>query len=352
MPQNLAMQYFKYLRLSISIGLATVTHPLTANPCVAGVIPPIIQISQTIPFPTGGSSSPLPLPPGIKFPEVRLPSVVELEREYEFYPEPDRDLGAYLGPKREPIPLPPPSLKSVRQSVNIPFPSEPEISSLTKLPFDKMHPGVAGQADAVIDGRRVDFYQFEGNQDQQIMVVLRNSEDARPDGLRLMPYVTVFDPNRKVIAATVVPGSYRIRTTDPLLPLDNQLALRLPQSGRYVVAVFADPGEVGRYGIGWKQDKIRFRYDEIRELTGAESTEPAEIIGKAGQIVRVEALSYEFDPVVTLVDANGKVIAEDDDDGGNYNARIDKTLPADGTYRAIVSSADGRGQGQYRLRMR
>lgn len=251
--------------------------------------------------------------------------------------------------------LPPPipfSLKSVRQSVNIALPSEPEASHLPELPFKKMYPGVVGQSDAEVEGRRVDFYQFEGTQDQQIVMVLRNSNDPRPNGLALMPYMMVFDPTGKVMAGTIIPGEHRIATTDPLLPLDNQLALRLPQSGRYVVAIFTNPGETGRYGIGWTQDATRFRYDETRELTSVESTEPAEITGKAGQVINIQASSYEFDPIVTLVDANGNVISRDDDDGGNYNARIDIALPADGIYRAMVTSVDGQGRGQYRLRIR
>ncbi|NJO79525.1 MAG: hypothetical protein HC827_14075 [Cyanobacteria bacterium RM1_2_2] len=245
------------------------------------------------------------------------------------------------------------SLKAVRQSVNIALPPEAELAALPELPLNKMLPGVVGQTDHEMDGRWVDFYQFEGDQDQQVVVMLRNSQDARPtNNLRLTPYAMVFDPNGQVMAATVIPGSYRLSTPDPLLPLDNQLALRLPQSGRYVVAVFTNRGEDGRYGIGWNQDNHRFPYDEIHELANAGFKPPVEITGKANQIVQIHAISYQFDPVVRLIEANGNVIAEDDDNGGNYNSRIEVTLPADGTYQAIVTSADGRQQGQYRLRMR
>lgn len=317
-------------------------------------------ISQSFPIP--GVSSPPQLPSAL----IRIPGITPIEEIWE-------DInpgGSTPAPEPEPglEPLPPPygdsgsyeampplrpfSLKDVRQSVNIALPTEAEIPLLTELPFDKMHPGVVGQADFAVDGRRVDFYQFKGEENQQIVVVLRNSDDNRQDGLPLSPYVMVFDPTGEVMAGTIIPGQHRIPTTDPLLPLDNQLALRLPQSGHYVVAVFTDPGAVGRYGIGWKQDETRYRYDELHELTDVESSTPAEITGRTGQVIQIRAISYQFDPVVKLIDANGNVVAEDDDDGGNYNARIDITLPADGVYRAIVSSADGHGRGQYRLRMR
>lgn len=268
---------------------------------------------------------------------------------------PPPDQGSPAGGDESPavgIPAPPPfSLKDVRQSVEIALPSEQEMLSLTELPFNKMHPNVISQADPNVDGRWVDFYQFNGEANQQIIVMLRNSDDARQNGLPLSPYMVVFDPTGKVMAGTIIPGQYRIPTADPLLPLDNQLALKLPQSGRYIVAVFTDPGVVGRYGIGWKQDETRYRHDEIHELTDIESL-PTEITGRAGQVVQIQAMSYQFDPVVQLVDANGNVIEQDDDDGGNYNARIDVALPADGVYRAIVTSANGQGRGEYRLRLR
>lgn len=312
--------------------------------------------------PPGPSSS-----DGVSPAVIKIPGITPIQEIWENInpggsigaPEPERlppdeDGASYEGGapyEAEPAPRPF-SLKDVRQSVSIALPPEEEMLSVTELPFDKMEPGVVGQADPNVDGRWVDFYQFSGEENQQIVVVLRNSNDSRPNGSPLSPYMMVFDPSGKVMAGTIIPGQYRIPTTDPLLPLDNQLALRLPQSGRYVVAVFADPGIVGRYGIGWKQDEAHYRYDEIHQLTDVESSTPSEITGRAGQVVQIRAMSYEFDPVVKLIDANGNVIAEDDDDGGNYNARIDVTLPADGVYRAIVTSADGQGRGEYRLRMR
>lgn len=313
-------------------------------------------------FDPPGASSPSGVSPAV----IEIPGVIPIQELWENInpgssnstPEPELELEPLPYPYENGasdgvIPAPRPfSLKDVRQSVDIALPSEQEMLSLTELPFDKMHPNVISQADPNVDGRWVDFYQFNGEENQQIVVVLRNSDDTRQNGLPLSPYMVVFDPTGKVMAGTIIPGQYRIPTTDPLLPLDNQLALRLPQSGRYVVAVFTDPGAVGRYGIGWKQDETRYRYDEMHQLTDVESSTRSEITGRAGQVVQIQAMSYEFDPVVKLLDVNGNVIAEDDDDGGNYNARIDVTLPADGVYQAIVTSADGQGRGEYRLRMR
>lgn len=312
-----------------------------ANPVIAQGIIEFPRTPSTFNSPAiiilPGISAPTPVNPPPEVPPAEVPP-------------------AELPPVDDPFPpvdeSPPPfSLKDVRQSINLTLPSATEIPLLPELAFDRMYPGVAGQADLEVDGRRVDFYQFEGEENQQIVVVLRNSADARQNGSPLMPYMIVFDSTGKAMAGTIIPGQHRIATDDPLLPLDNQLALRLPKSGRYVVAVFTDPGQVGRYGIGWKQDETHYRYDQTLELTGVES-EPAEMTGEAGQVVRIQATSYQFDPVVMLMDANGDIVAENDDDGGNYNAKLVVTLPADGIYRAVVTSADGQGQGLYRLMMR
>jgi hypothetical protein len=246
----------------------------------------------------------------------------------------------------------PASQKPAHQSIAIALPLTP--SSLPELHLGRIHPGVLGQASTEIQGRRVNFYQFDGRENEQVVVLLRNSDDSRRDGLALTPYMQVFAPNGQPIAGVVVPGEYRIPTVDPLLPLDNQLPLRLPQSGRYIVAVFSEPGEIGRYAVGWQMDETLYRYDETHNLTanGSELIDiPMEINGRVGEAVQIRAMSNEFDPHLTLVDANGRVIATDSDGDGNLNARITVRFPANGTYRVVVRSENSQ-DGQYRLTIR
>src|SRR5262249_55350269 len=47
-----------------------------------------------------------------------------------------------------------------------------------------------------------------------------------------------------------------------------------------------------------------------------------------------------LDPFLRLLDAAGKKLAEDDDSGGNLNARILFSAPATGTYQIVASSVD------------
>lgn len=65
-----------------------------------------------------------------------------------------------------------------------------------------------------------------------------------------------------------------------------------------------------------------------------------------GQVVRLKAsarrLGSELDPVVRVVDAEGKVLAEQDDSTG-VDAELSFTAPADGSYNVVVFDLVGQG---------
>jgi len=61
--------------------------------------------------------------------------------------------------------------------------------------------------------------------------------------------------------------------------------------------------------------------------------------GDAGWTVTVDVRSDEFDTYVQLLDAAGARLGEDDDSGGDLNARLTVALPATGEYRIVVNSA-------------
>jgi len=58
-----------------------------------------------------------------------------------------------------------------------------------------------------------------------------------------------------------------------------------------------------------------------------------------------------LDPYLVLQDADRKTLAEDDDSGGNLNARITFRAPADGIYRLRATSF-GAGRGPFTLTVR
>ncbi|MBE9110530.1 CHAT domain-containing protein [Nodosilinea sp. LEGE 07298] len=71
--------------------------------------------------------------------------------------------------------------------------------------------------------------------------------------------------------------------------------------------------------------------------------------GIAGETVVIEMSSPAFDTYLMLLDADGNLIAEDDDGGGSTHSRIALTLPASGTYQIYANAYDSRANGQYSL---
>ncbi|MEX2026379.1 MAG: PPC domain-containing protein [Pirellulaceae bacterium] len=72
------------------------------------------------------------------------------------------------------------------------------------------------------------------------------------------------------------------------------------------------------------------------------------IEAKKGQRLEIkvasESLGYEADPVVTVIDAAGKTLAENDDGGrSERDASVTFNAPADGTYQVQIRDLHGRG---------
>ncbi|CAD5909684.1 trypsin-like peptidase domain-containing protein [Planktothrix agardhii] len=74
--------------------------------------------------------------------------------------------------------------------------------------------------------------------------------------------------------------------------------------------------------------------------------------GKAGQQVTIEMNSNEIDSYLILLTEDGEELAQDDDGGGEKNAKITTTLPKDGTYLLLVNSYEAGEAGVYRLRLK
>ncbi|MEB3281971.1 MAG: DVUA0089 family protein [Lyngbya sp.] len=74
--------------------------------------------------------------------------------------------------------------------------------------------------------------------------------------------------------------------------------------------------------------------------------------GKAGQQIAIEMTSQDLDSYLILLDSDGGELAQDDDSGGDKNAKIMITLPADGEYTFLANSYEAGESGDYRLRLR
>jgi len=72
--------------------------------------------------------------------------------------------------------------------------------------------------------------------------------------------------------------------------------------------------------------------------------------GRRGQRIAIQMESREIDPYLILLSQDGDTLyLEDDDSAGNYNAFLETTLPADGTYIIIANSYAEGEEGRYNL---
>jgi len=69
---------------------------------------------------------------------------------------------------------------------------------------------------------------------------------------------------------------------------------------------------------------------------------------KAGETYQIDLTSQAFDAYLRVEDESGKQLASDDDGGGGLNSRLYFKVPADGSYRLIATSFDGKA-GAYTL---
>ena len=72
---------------------------------------------------------------------------------------------------------------------------------------------------------------------------------------------------------------------------------------------------------------------------------------KAGQTYTID-LTSGWDNFLRLENAQGQQLAQDDDSGGNLNARISFRAPQDGWYRIIVTTYAPGASGSYTLTVR
>ncbi len=74
--------------------------------------------------------------------------------------------------------------------------------------------------------------------------------------------------------------------------------------------------------------------------------------GSPGDRIVINMIAVgDTDPLIRLYDSNGELIAEDDDSGGNLNARLEFVLPGDGTVTILARTFLTGVGGSYELRV-
>ncbi len=195
------------------------------------------------------------------------------------------------------------------------------------------------------NGRPVHIYQFQGNANQPIVAKLIG---GKPGDWQLSPYLLLLGPDRQVIAADDNTSRQRVA----------QVNVKLPVDGMYtILASNGDPKQTGRYSVVVERDPNSYSFDRIEELDSRSSRlnqdnspyEISEFQGEQDRLVTIRASSYNFFPVVYLLDSDDRILAKNENTVGDRNATLEYRLPKSGTYKVLVNSLRPQDRGSYRL---
>jgi len=202
------------------------------------------------------------------------------------------------------------------------------------------------------DGPYQDRWLVDAAAGARLVVDMRSSD--------LDSYLIVLDPDGKVVGSDDDGGGGR----DAELPLRARVGGRYtilatsygddPSTGAYRLSVqadtgaFAEPGETAVIAMGETREG-RLEAGDVRGARGLEDRWT--FSGRAGQGVRIDAMSDVFDTYLVLLH-DGVLVDSNDDGGDGTNARIVTVLPDSGTYTAVVSAyGGGDAGGRYTLRL-
>jgi len=166
-----------------------------------------------------------------------------------------------------------------------------------------------------------------------------------------------------------------------------RVSLAFPETGPYTILVNTSsepPRQTGRFTLSLSEGHKDRVSDECRPprpsrpaasgdgqgahtiavgqaiegvLTGTDHLRPRDstysqswtIAGTAGQVVTVDLESAAFDPYLFVAGPGIGTSLQDDDSGGNCNARLTLTFPQTGDYVIVVNSSTKHGTGPFNL---
>ncbi len=200
-------------------------------------------------------------------------------------------------------------------------------------------------------------YNFEGNAGDRIVIEMNDVDDTR----KLDAYLILTDETGEVLAEN---DDVDLNSTD------SRIEFELPADGTYTIVATryaeADGLSEGNFelSLALADQTVDIPDTSVLEygssVTGTISDETFEVLytfeGRAGDTITIEmnaAESGNLDPLLSLLNAEGEVVAENDDfDLNSTDSRIEFELPADGTYTVVAtrySGANGVSEGEFTL---
>ena len=215
--------------------------------------------------------------------------------------------------------------------------------------------GRLGQGSSVlpVDNSFFDLYAFEGKAGQRVQIDMTSRE--------IDSYLILLDPNGDEVTQDDDGGGGPNSRIVATLPADGTYLLmansyEAGQAGAYSLKAEATSARAGNVvnqgGFILRQEGILGSDAAVLPSDGSLYKE-YDFQGRAGQAVKIELASPDFDTYIALLDANGQLIDENDDASENDpNSTLTVTLPRSGVYRVIVNAYDKRGRGRYLLTIR
>jgi hypothetical protein len=238
--------------------------------------------------------------------------------------------------------------------------------------------GVLSIADARFEGKPFQAYNFACSAGQSFQMDVTSTWDN---------YARVFDPignevahdddsggslNARINYTCLTTGTYRLAVTafstsstggpytllvspmagptQPTIQQAQPMIQAVPGAAMQpsVSGAVAAPGQMATIAYGqMAQGRLETGDQTMQDQTFADVWT---FQGTAGQAITIDVMSDEFDAYAQLLDAAGNRLAEDDDAGGNLNARISFTLPSTGQFQIVVNNfGDSRRTGLYRI---
>ena len=161
------------------------------------------------------------------------------------------------------------------------------------------------------------------------------------------PYLEIYSPSGREFADDDSGGEG-----------DAYLEFEAPESGVYRVRVTTyGPGGLGTYAVSYEESEPRtlvaeFDGELVPESPVDETGRPVSehrYSARAGETAVIEARSTDFDPILTVFDPQGRLIAENDDFGTGWNSRVEIDFEQTGVYTIVVAAYWDDQSGTYRV---
>lgn len=172
------------------------------------------------------------------------------------------------------------------------------------------------------------------------------------------PYLRLLDKNGKEL----------VEDDDGGGDLNSRIIYSATETGEHNIVVTTFDGQVGKFSLKVSEyslkgeAKARDVGDKGLNITDSIAQNNTSRLGKlarvysinvkAGQTYTIDLSSQDIDCYLYLFNANSKLLAQDDDSGGDLNSRIVIRATQDGVYHIIATSLGGDETGEFNLRVR